>query len=180
MLDPLWSLLFFPVIFTTYYKDRRYRWPRWVFSTQFAIMFKCHEHLSFKFKFQYNSETGLSLLNFSFFHSSKAVHKYLPLNSPQSHSQIVCSVLTRLERWCSLGNVFRRSLKTGKWVDGRDTLWASCWGKAECSPWQARQQVPCKSSLSGPRAIGNEASLVLLLGEVLVQTYCWQQRKDNS
>lgn len=86
---------------------------------QFAVMFKYHKQLSFKFKFEYNSETGLSTLNFSFVHSSKAVHKYLPVNSPQSLLQILCSVLTKLEREVIL---FRKCLlkllenrKVGRW-----------------------------------------------------------------
>lgn len=86
---------------------------------QFAVMFKCHKQLSFKFKFEYNSETGLFLLNFSFVHSSKAVHKCLHVNSPQTLLQILCSMLTELEREVML---FRKCLlkllensKVGRW-----------------------------------------------------------------
>lgn len=124
----------FPVIFTACYKDRGLRCLRWVFFNHSLQL--CHKQLSFKFKFEY-SETRLSLLNFSFVHSSKTVHKCLSVNSPINSANSLLSV-NQNGGWCSLESVIEVPWKTrrvGRWER------ASCWGKAEHSPWEVRHQL---------------------------------------
>lgn len=171
LIDPLWSLFSFHEIYTGYCKDRGSRWLRWVFFTH---SFQSGSNVTSSWALSANLNTAMerdsiSLFNFSFVHSSKAGHEHLPASSPQSLLQILCSVLTELERKVML---FRR-YKTGKWVDGREALQVSCWGKAQCSPQEVEAPESMHELVEGPRATGNQASL-------LVQTYCWQQRKDNS
>lgn len=79
----------FPMIFTAYHRDLGSRWLKInSLSPLFAFMFKCHEQLGFRFKFECNSETRLPCLDFSFVHSSRVVHKCVPACSPQSLLQI--------------------------------------------------------------------------------------------
>lgn len=63
-------------------------------SPLFAFMFKCHKQLGFRFKFECNSETRRSRLNFPFGYGSKVVDKCLPACSPQSLLQIPYFMLT--------------------------------------------------------------------------------------